>query len=81
MGAEETPKKRLRALQKSKDNSLCADCPERRSGWVSMIKPPREAPRGAEDMGVFLCNSCALLHKRLGNDICVVRSIDLDDCE
>lgn len=61
--------KYLNALQKSDPmNRKCVDC-SRIVGFVDL------------KFGSFICTRCAGLHRELGTDYCVVRSISLDNIQ
>lgn len=73
-------KKRLtQLLKRNNANKVCADCPEKRPTWGSIIKPHADAPLGSESIVALVCFQCAGIHRRLGTHICFVRSVSLDD--
>lgn len=72
-------KKRLSHLLKQNANKKCAECPEKRPTWCSLIKPHPEAPLGSKTLAAFICFQCAGIHRKLGTHICFVRSVSLDD--
>ncbi|KAG7360035.1 putative GTPase activating protein [Nitzschia inconspicua] len=72
-------KKRLALVLKRNCNKVCADCPEKRPTWGSIIKPNADAPIGTESLVALVCFQCAGIHRRLGTHVCFVRSISLDD--
>jgi hypothetical protein len=71
--------KRLAQLLKRNGNKVCADCPEKRPTWGSIVKPSLEAQSGSETLVAFVCFQCAGIHRRLGTHVCFVRSVSLDD--
>jgi hypothetical protein len=73
--------KRLRTLLKHPDNKTCCDCYEKRPTWAALIKPIKNAPFDSKILGVFVCYSCAGVHRSLGTHISYVRSVGLDDCK
>jgi hypothetical protein len=72
-------KKRLAQLLRRSGNKVCADCPEKRPTWGSIVKPNPESPIGSQTMVAFVCFQCAGIHRRLGTHVCFVRSVSLDD--
>jgi len=78
MADQKAMKKRLKALMQRPDNQICADCPEKRPTWASLIVPPPGAPPGTEKIGAFMCLECSGSHRRLGVHIAFVRSVNLD---
>jgi hypothetical protein len=72
-------KKRLSYLLKQHHNKTCAECPEKRPTWCSLIKPHPDAPVGTTIVASFICFQCAGIHRKLGTHICFVRSVSLDD--
>mgnify|MGYP001025331454 CR=1 FL=1 len=47
-------------------NDVCADCSARRPTWASV------------NLGIFICQNCAGIHRKLGVSISKVRSVKLD---
>uniref|UniRef100_A0A7S4EI93 Arf-GAP domain-containing protein n=1 Tax=Pseudo-nitzschia australis TaxID=44445 RepID=A0A7S4EI93_9STRA len=78
MADQKALKKRLKALMQRPENQVCADCPEKRPTWASLIVVPPGAPPGTEKLGCFCCLECSGSHRRLGVHIAFVRSINLD---
>lgn len=56
----------FRRLTAKEDNSTCADCKNKGTGWTSL------------SFGVFICINCAGVHRRFGMHITRVRSLKLD---
>ncbi|KAK9759397.1 Protein gts1, variant 2 [Basidiobolus ranarum] len=56
----------LEELVKQPGNSACADCKASGPRWAS------------HNLGIFLCISCAGIHRCLGTHISKVKSINLD---
>lgn len=57
---------KLQALMQEPSNSRCADCSVRNPKWASV------------NLGVFICECCAGIHRKLGTHISQVRSVKLD---
>ena len=75
-------KLRLARIAKQSCNRTCADCPEKRPTWVSLIKPQQNFALGSTSLVCFVCLECAGLHRKLGTHICFVRSVvNLDEWE
>ena len=81
MSDQKAMKKRLKALMALPQNQVCADCPEKKPTWASIIAPPPGAPPGTEKTGAFVCLECSGSHRRLGVHITFVRSVNLDSCK
>jgi len=67
-------------------NDTCVDCQAYFPRWVSILVPNRIAlsHRGASkplsnQIGCFCCTECAGSHRKLGNHISSVRSVDYDN--
>jgi stromal membrane-associated protein len=56
----------LESLLKKEFNKYCADCGAKGPRWAST------------NLGIFLCQRCAGIHRSLGTHISKVKSIDLD---
>jgi len=54
-------------LLKDKDNNVCFDCNKSFPEWVSV------------NNAIFLCLDCAGVHRSLGLQISVVRSLTMDE--
>ncbi|CAJ1955105.1 unnamed protein product [Cylindrotheca closterium] len=78
MSDQKAMKKRLKALMALSENQVCADCPEKKPTWASIIAPPPGSPPGTEKTGAFVCLECSGSHRRLGVHITFVRSVNLD---
>eukprot|EP00557_Chaetoceros_sp_GSL56_P000789 CAMPEP_0176498812 /NCGR_PEP_ID=MMETSP0200_2-20121128/12553_1 /TAXON_ID=947934 /ORGANISM="Chaetoceros sp., Strain GSL56" /LENGTH=1286 /DNA_ID=CAMNT_0017897109 /DNA_START=159 /DNA_END=4019 /DNA_ORIENTATION=- len=79
-------KSQLLDLLDLKGNDICVDCQAPYPRWVSIILPNRISlmRRGASkplshQIGCFCCTECAGSHRKLGNHIVFVRSVDYDD--
>jgi stromal membrane-associated protein len=79
-------KSQLLDLLDLKGNDVCADCQAPYPRWVSIILPNQISliRRGASkplthQIGCFCCTECAGSHRKLGNHIVVVRSVDYDE--
>eukprot|EP01083_Nonionella_stella_P117777 351329_1 len=53
-------------LTDKKENRMCADCREKDADWVSI------------NLGVFVCMTCAGIHRSLGTQYSKIRSVHLD---
>lgn len=60
-------------IAKRPGNLVCAECPERRPAWASLIRP---LGRG-RTVGVFICQGCYKHHFRLGRHFCEVKSLTM----
>jgi len=60
-------KKILETMLKDDANKYCADCNQKGPLWAST------------NLGVFVCISCAGIHRQLGTHISKVRSVTLDE--
>ncbi|ORY19911.1 Arf GTPase activating protein [Rhizoclosmatium globosum] len=58
--------KQLESLLEVPENRVCADCGDSKPKWASA------------NIGVFLCIRCAGLHRNLGREISVIKSVALD---
>ncbi|KAL4247561.1 ADP Ribosylation Factor GTPase-Activating [Abortiporus biennis] len=56
----------LAELSNQPGNDVCADCKTRNPRWASY------------NLGIFLCMSCASIHRKIGTHISKVKSITLD---
>jgi len=54
-------------LLKDKDNNICFDCSKPFPEWVSV------------NNAIFLCLDCAGVHRSLGLQVSVVRSLTMDE--
>eukprot|EP01111_Echinosteliopsis_oligospora_P007276 TRINITY_DN2205_c0_g1_i1.p1 TRINITY_DN2205_c0_g1~~TRINITY_DN2205_c0_g1_i1.p1 ORF type:complete len:374 (-),score=102.23 TRINITY_DN2205_c0_g1_i1:311-1432(-) len=63
---ELTPKEKLQDIMRLPGNDHCADCGDRNPDWASIT------------LGVFLCITCAGIHRHLGSHISRVKSVVLD---
>jgi len=71
---------RLIAVLDVPGNQVCCECEAPKPTWASIILPPV----GAKDdrpMGALVCFHCVGSHRKLGDHICVLRSLTLDECE
>lgn len=59
----------LQDLLKKEGNGICADCSQGVPEWASL------------NLGIFLCESCAGIHRSLGSHISKVKSIRFDNWE
>jgi hypothetical protein len=57
---------RCREIADSKENETCADCEATKPDWAAI------------NIGIWLCIKCAGIHRNLGVEFSVVRSLDLD---
>lgn len=57
---------KLKILQENSHIQLCADCNAKSPKWVSL------------KFGIFLCATCAQVHRSLGNDFTNVKSINMN---
>ena len=69
---------RLQALLDHASNKICADCPERGPGLISLLQKP--LVENGSNLGVFCCSKCSRAHRKLGDDVCVVKRV-YDDCK
>jgi len=53
-------------LQREPGNGFCFDCKEANPGWSSV------------NHGILICTSCTSLHRALGSQVSLVRSVRLD---
>jgi len=53
-------------LLRSADNTLCFDCTEPNPSWASV------------NHGILICTACVSLHRGLGSQVSLVRSVKLD---
>lgn len=60
-------KKVLNELLKKPENSTCADCDSSEVEYASI------------SIGVFLCKSCAGIHRSMGSHISRIKSIKMDN--
>ena len=51
---------------RSPDNTLCFDCTEPNPSWASV------------NHGILICTACVSLHRALGSQVSLVRSVKLD---
>lgn len=58
--------KYLEDIMKIEDNTVCFDCMQRKSSWASI------------NNAIFLCSTCCVEHRSLGNKISLIRSLTLD---
>ncbi|KAJ3025167.1 UNVERIFIED_CONTAM: hypothetical protein HDU68_007415 [Siphonaria sp. JEL0065] len=58
--------RQLQTLTEIPENRQCADCNDAKPKWAS------------SNIGVFLCIRCAGLHRNMGREISVIKSITLD---
>jgi len=72
---------RITRISKRSCNKTCADCPEIHPTFVSIIKPQQCFALGSDALASFVCLQCASIHRKLGTDICFVRSINVDKWE
>ena len=72
---------RITRISKRSCNKTCADCPEIHPTFVSIIKPQQCFALGSDALASFVCLQCASIHRKLGTDICFVRSINVDRWE
>ncbi|KAG9547755.1 hypothetical protein KCU77_g20690, partial [Aureobasidium melanogenum] len=56
----------LQDLLKVPGNDRCADCAAKNPAWSSW------------SLGIFLCMSCAALHRKMGTHISKVKSLSMD---
>ncbi|KAI9330822.1 putative GTPase activating protein for Arf-domain-containing protein [Obelidium mucronatum] len=62
----ERNQRQLQTLADIPENRQCADCNDSKPKWASA------------NIGVFLCIRCAGLHRNMGREISVIKSINLD---
>lgn len=72
-------RERLRWLLSQTANSRCCDCKDLKPTWATIVVPPSVAPQNSPTIGAFCCLHCSAAHRKLGNHICHVRSVNLDD--
>ena len=53
-------------ILRSPDNALCFDCKEPNPSWASV------------NHGILICTPCVSLHRALGSQVSLVRSVKLD---
>jgi hypothetical protein len=53
-------------LLRSPENTLCFDCKEPNPSWASV------------NHGILICTTCVSLHRALGSQVSLVRSVKLD---
>jgi len=56
----------LETLLKTKQNSICADCPNKTPRWASIT------------FGCFVCLRCSGVHRQFGTHITKIKSVNLD---
>ena len=69
---------RLTALLEHASNRVCADCPERNPGLISLLQKP--LVENGSNLGVFCCSKCSRAHRKLGENVVVVKRV-YDDCK
>jgi hypothetical protein len=75
----ERRRKRVRCLLSQAANSRCCDCNDLKPTWATIILPPSGVPQDSLVVGAFCCLHCSAAHRKLGNHICHIRSVNLDD--
>lgn len=78
----EVNKKRLLELVNKPENSICADCDQEGQCWNKLCKISSRlaGPEWASyTIGVFLCVTCAGIHRCLGSHISRIKSIRMDN--
>ncbi|PWN28802.1 Arf GTPase activating protein, partial [Jaminaea rosea] len=54
-------------LAKQPGNDFCADCKARNPRWAS------------HNLGIFVCMSCAGIHRKMGTHVSKIKSLTLDE--
>jgi hypothetical protein len=67
LGAADINPRLRQLIEAEKANQECADCSTKNPNWASY------------NIGVFLCEKCCGVHRRIGTHISKPRSVDLDD--
>ena len=78
MAQQSELQERLSKLLGHMHNKVCADCPTRNPSNVSLLQKP--LVRGGNQIGVFCCDQCATQHRKLGAQVCRVKSVQ-DACK
>lgn len=75
-------KDRLQVILVDPSNKICADCPALNPNQISLLQKKLVDKTDGNSLcvGVFCCDECSKSHRKLGNDICVVKRL-FDECK